>query len=260
MKQRSSCRSSAICAASSGTCSVNDTADGDRQQILSDIRAEYARRTERWNEFDEARRQANATLLEYTLRAYDRLLSRNGLLPLGDRSVLDVGCGRNEVLVACRERWGQTAPELCGIDLLSERVAAGVRDAPYLRLVAGSADRLPWGDEQFDLVHQAMLLTSIVDAEFRRRIVAEMCRVTRPGGWVLWYDFVWNPTNRAAQGIGLQAMRAYFGDWRLVDRQRVTVAPPLARLLSRVWAPLVGVVERCRVLNFWELALLRKPG
>ncbi len=239
---------------------MDDTAAGDRQQILSEIRAEYARRTQRWNQFDPARRHANAVLLEYTLRAYDRLLARNGLLPLGERSVLDVGCGRNEVLIACRQRWGQTAPQLCGIDLLTERVAAGVREAPYLRLVAGSADRLPWSDGQFDIVHQAMLLTSIVDADFRRRMIAEMRRVTKPGGWFLWYDFVWNPTNRAAQGIGLRALRAYFGDWQLVDRQRVTVAPPLARALCRLWAPLVGVVERCLVLNFWELALLRKPA
>ncbi len=238
---------------------MEDSATTDRHKVLAEIRAEYARRTERWNQFDSARRQANTVLLEYTLRAYYRLLARNQLLPLGARSVLDVGCGRNEVLIACRQRWGQTAPQLCGIDLLSERVAAGVHEAPYLQLVAGSADRLPWPDEQFDIVHQAMLLTSIVDADFRQRIVAEMRRVTKPGGWFLWYDFVWNPTNRAAQGIGLPAMRAYFGGWQLIDRQRVTVAPPVGRLLCRLWAPLVGVVERCRVLNFWELALLRKP-
>ena len=235
-------------------------ADDHRGQILSDVRAEYARRTERWNQFDEARRQANAVLLEYTLRAYERMLGRNGLLPLGPRSVLDVGCGRNEVLIACRQKWGQTSPLLCGIDLLGERMAAGVREAPYLRLVAGSADRLPWRDGQFDVVHQAMLLTSIVDADFRQRIVAEMRRVTKPGGWLLWYDFFWNPTNRAAQGIGFRAVRAYFGDWQLVDRRRVTVAPPLGRALCRLWPPLVGVVERCRILNFWELVLFRKPA
>jgi ubiquinone/menaquinone biosynthesis C-methylase UbiE len=143
---------------------------------------------------------------------------------------------------------------------LSERVEQGLRQAPYLKLTCGSADELPWPDGRFDLVHQGMLLTSILDVPLRQRIVDEMIRVTRPGGHVLWYDLIWNPVNRAAQGISLRQVWAYFVAWELVARRRVIVAPPLARRLARIGEPLIGLVEALRIVNFLELVLLRKPA
>lgn len=231
-----------------------------RQQALESIREEYARRTERWDHRDASRRAADERLLARTLRSYGALLERNGLLPLGDRKVLDVGSGRNEFLVACHEQWGHTGDDLCGIELMPDRVERGLADYPYLTLRCGSADQLEWADGTFDLVHQGMLLTSILEPALAEAIVAQMIRVTRPGGYVLWYDFVWNPVNRKTRGIPLGDLRRSFPGWQLVDHRRITVAPPIARRLSRLWDPLVGGLERLRVLNLWELALLRKPA
>ena len=230
-----------------------------REQTLDQLRGEFSRRTERFDRFDDVRRRVDAQLLARTFNWYDRLLERNGLLPLDDRAILDVGSGRNEFLVACRERWGHAGSQLCGIDLMPDRVAKGLAEHPYLTLKSGSADRLEWPDATFDLVHQSMLLTSILNLQLLADIVAEMRRVTRPGGCLLWYDFVWNPTNPAARGITLGELRGHFAGWRLIDRQRITVAPPLARRLCRLNPALVGLVESCKVLNFWELVLLEKP-
>lgn len=194
------------------------------------------------------------------LRRYEQLFMRHGLLPLGERAVLDVGSGRNEWLVACREQWGQTHLDLCGIDLMPDRVQRGMAEHSYLKLQAGSADQLPWPDQHFDLVHQGMLLSSILDHDLRARIVAEIRRVTKPGGLFLWYDFVWNPLNRQAEGIPWRSVRCHFADWQVVDRSRVTLAPPLARRLATWGEPLIDVAEALRVLNFWQLALFRKPA
>ena len=231
-----------------------------RDAALAEIRDEYARRTDRFEALDPAGRWMFDRLMARRHREYARLLARNGLAPLGERRVLDVGSGRNEWLLACRQEFGHTGDDLCGIELLPERVAAGRAAFPYLKLQAGSADALPWDDARFDLVHQGMLASSIADDELRRRIVTEMRRVTRPGGHVLWYDFIWNPLNRAARGISLGEAREYFGGWRLVDHCRATLAPPVARRLIRVWEPLADWLERAGVLNCWELALFEKPG
>lgn len=236
------------------------TEAGQRGDSLDPVRAEYARRTERFDSFTADERRMFDRLMERRHRQYDRLLRETGLLPLADRRVLDVGSGRNEWLVACRQQWGHTGGELCGIDLLEERVERGLAEFPDLDLRAGSADALPWPDEYFDLVHQGMLLTSILDEGLRRKMVAEMRRVTRPGGHLLWYDFVWNPINRHAQGISAgQISREYFPNWRVVASRRVTLVPPLARLLLRLGEPLVDLAESLRALNFWHLALLEKP-
>jgi hypothetical protein len=58
----------------------------------------------------------------------------------------------------------------------------------------------------------------------------------------------------------LKRVMSYFPDWALVRRRRITVAPPIARGLSRLSERLVGLLEACRILNLYELVLLRKPG
>src|SRR4029077_2848796 len=47
---------------------------------------------------------------------------------------------------------------------------------------------LPWGDESFTLVTQFTCLSSVLDAELRADIAAEMWRVLAPGGVVLSFD------------------------------------------------------------------------
>ncbi len=234
-------------------------AGDDRERVLAQVREEYARRTARFDQFDQQRRQSDLRIWQRTMLDYERLLRRHGLWPLAGRSFLDVGCGRHELLVRCREQWGQAGAALCGVDLMADRIEWGRERFPYLQLECASADQLPWPDGTFDIVHQSMLLTSILDHDLRLRIAAEMARVTRPGGYLLWYDFVWNPINRQARGIGLAELGRLFPGWKMVDHRRITVAPPLARLLSRLWDPLVDLVEWLRVANLWELVLLEKP-
>lgn len=231
-----------------------------RDAALDQVREEYARRTDRFNAQSAGERRIFDLLMDRRHREYARMFARLGLLPLGERAVLDVGAGRNEWLVACRNEWGHSGAELCGIELLPERVEQGLAEHPSLKLVCGSADELPWPDDSFDLTHQGMLLSSILDAGLRERMAAEMARVTRPGGLVVWYDFVWNPGNRATVGISLAQVRRYFRSWRLVEHRRVTLAPPLARRLARIGEPAIDFCEAFRFLNFWQLAALRKPS
>jgi ubiquinone/menaquinone biosynthesis C-methylase UbiE len=111
-------------------------------------------------------------------------LSDAGVDPLGT-SVLEVGCGGGYFLSRFLD-YG--AAQATGIDLMEHRVAAARERDPRLALVAGDASRLPWEDGSFDLVTQFTCLSSVLDADLRHAIAAEMWRVLRPGGAIVSYD------------------------------------------------------------------------
>lgn len=118
-------------------------------------------------------------------RAVLRLLTDVGVELAGAR-VLDVGCGLG-VEFANLLRWGAGVEGLVGIDLMHERLlAARARSGAALARASGAA--LPFADGSFDLVCQNVVFSSIVDPATRAATAAEMYRVLRPGGWLLWYD------------------------------------------------------------------------
>jgi SAM-dependent methyltransferase len=114
-----------------------------------------------------------------------RALQHAGVELHGAR-VLDLGCGLG-VEFANLLRWGATLDGLYGIDLMHSRLfAARGRSGAALAQASGAA--LPFADASFDLVCQNVVFSSIVDAATRRATAAEMLRVLRPAGSVLWYD------------------------------------------------------------------------
>ena len=238
---------------------MEESTDNRPARVIEEARAEYTERDRRSARFSAARRAADRGIRDRTARSYARIMRSVGIIPLGRRAVLDVGCGDGEFLLRCRDEWGQTDAPLCGIDLMENRIDDLMSRVPFLDARAGSADALPWDDNTFDLCHQSMLLSSVLDEDLRLRMAKEMQRVTAPGGFVLWYDFTWNPVNKATVGMPLKRVRSYFPGWEVAQRKRVTLAPPLSRPLARVSNRLIEIIEACRIFNTFELLLLRKP-
>lgn len=163
-------------------------------------------------------------------------LRRSGVHALRDATVLEVGCGTGYWLRAMVQ-WGASPQRLVGVDLLPDRIAEALAACPRgVRLLTGSATSLPFADGTFDLVLQSTVFTSILDRAVRQRVAAEMLRVLRPEGAILWYDFlVNNPRNRDVRGVPLRELRSLFPGCR-IDVRRVTLAPPLARAVApRSW-------------------------
>ena len=107
-------------------------------------------------------------------------------IELAGLRVLDVGCGLG-VEFPNLLRWGAEVEGLYGVDLMPERLQAARRRSGAA-LACASAAALPFADASFDLVSQNVVFSSIVDAPTRRAAAAEMLRVLRPGGSLLWYD------------------------------------------------------------------------
>jgi ubiquinone/menaquinone biosynthesis C-methylase UbiE len=97
-----------------------------------------------------------------------------------DRTILDIGCGAGQSLIAAELDDGRTA---VGVDVDREALALGRTLTEAVQFVAAPAERLPFGERRFDLVISRVALpyTDIP------RAVAEIARVLRPGGrcWLL---------------------------------------------------------------------------
>jgi ubiquinone/menaquinone biosynthesis C-methylase UbiE len=132
-----------------------------------------------------------------TARVFARLLHKSGAFPISDASIVDVGCGNGQWLLEFLQ-WGAAAANLHGIDLIAQRIAYARERLPGADLRCGDAANLPWADGSFDLVTQFTVFSSILDMQTQADAAAEMLRVLRPGGRVLWYDCRYSNPSRAS--------------------------------------------------------------
>ncbi len=105
-------------------------------------------------------------------------------IPVTCRSILDVGCGAGQTLIA-----SELPPHcfLCGIDVDFEALALGRELAPNICFVQGKGELLPFREGSFDMVisRVALPLMHIPSA------LTEMSRVLSPGGriWLVLHPF-----------------------------------------------------------------------
>ena len=115
------------------------------------------------------------------------------------QSVLDVGCGPGTDLVDMVELVGP-AGRLAGLDASEVMIAEARRRALDLHLPisfeVGEVQALPFPNDTFDVCRAARLLEHLPDAE---RALAEMVRVTRPGGRIAVFDFDWDTRSSTIQ-------------------------------------------------------------
>jgi ubiquinone/menaquinone biosynthesis C-methylase UbiE len=130
--------------------------------------------------------------------------------------VLDVGCGRGEILRHC----ARLGADAYGIDYapvaleLASRIVAGERAAPGKMGVAQSdAKRLPFPEAYFDRVLMFDVVEHLYPWELEQSL-AEIRRVLKPGGAFIvhtapnaWYDRYAYPVVRLVRGLMGQGAR-----------------------------------------------------
>jgi ubiquinone/menaquinone biosynthesis C-methylase UbiE len=225
---------------------------------IARISAEYERRArELPDDFYALSRPANLLMHEQTLRGCIRLLHRASLFPLGRRRILDIGCGCGNWLLEFVQ-WGAEPTDLCGIDLSPDRIDCARSRLPQADICAGSASKLPWPDEFFDLVSQFTVFTSILDPALKRAVAAEMLRVLKPGGSVLWFDFRFNnPRNPNVRGVRTAEIRSLFPGCE-IELSPALLAPPLGRLVAGWSWTLAELLHGIPCLRTHYAGLIRK--
>jgi SAM-dependent methyltransferase len=186
------------------------------------------------------------------------LLRREGLHAINDKKILEIGCGQGNWL---REliKWGASPENLTGIDLLPDRVAKARQLCPQgVEIHCGSAAKLAFDDGRFDLVFQFTVFSSVLDFTVKQLLAAEMLRVLTDGGHILWYDFyLSNPRNPDTRGIGKREIARLFPNCR-IDLLKVSLAPPLTRLLAPYSWLGCYTLERLRILNTHYLGVIQR--
>lgn len=207
----------------------------------------------------DLRNRGNQQVLAERRRRARALLERAGYVPLGDRRVLEVGCGTGSELAWMLEL-GASPQQLVGVDLLADRIKAARYAYPELDFRVGNAEHLDFEDSSFDLVMAFTVFSSILEEAMSANVAAEIMRVLRPGGGLLWYDFRYNsPVNMHVRSVRARRVRGLFP--QLMGRlYTVTVIPPLVRRLGPLAPTLYPVLALAPPLRSHLLGLLRKPG
>jgi SAM-dependent methyltransferase len=138
-------------------------------------------------------------------------------------SVLEIGCANGYRVAGICDQFGARG---FGIEPSSKAVADGRSRYPSLSLDIGTADRLPFGDSQFDLVIFGFCLY-LVDPRLHLRCVAEADRVLADGGLLAVYDFI-EPVPFHNQYAHLEGVRSH-----KMEFSRYFLASPAYRLLRR---------------------------
>ena len=184
-------------------------------------------------------------------------LARRGMASLASLDILEVGCGTGGELGRLVVN-GADPNRLSGIDLRDDAIAEARGRVPEAHLTVGDATRLPYPDASFDLVYQAVALSSMPSPGMRTAVAAEMVRVTRRGGVIVSYDFAWNPANRDTVGIGSGELRRLFSGLP-IEIHPVTLVPPVARWLGDRSSRALRIVARVRPLRWHRLAIVDVP-
>jgi SAM-dependent methyltransferase len=159
-----------------------------------------------------------------------------GRRDLAELKLTEVGCGSGTNLIDFL-RFGFAPQNLCGIELLPERVAAARKILPATVAVhEGDANSIHIALASQDVVFQSVVFSSLLDNEFQQDLARRMWSWVKPGGGVLWYDFIYNnPSNPDVRGMPVKRVRALFPEGTVIVRH-VTLAPPISRRVCRIHA------------------------
>ena len=193
-------------------------------------------------------------------RLFLNVLGKHGLRNLAGCKILDVGCGFGYWLHRYAE-WGALAHDLHGIDILEERIQAARKLLPGIDLRCCNAVDLDFEDASFDMVSMFLMLSLVPDEQTRMQVGAEVARVLRPGGMVLWYDFRYQPPRDGVEMIAMsrkQIARAFPGfELRL---RSASAVPPITRRLARYARALFSWLDLVAPLNSHYVGVLIKPS
>lgn len=225
---------------------------------LQRLQQEYSRRAGESKTKDRysSENPAHQWMISDRQRKIRDLLKKGRIHSFQNLSILEIGCGSGGVINEFL-RSGVVPSRLCGLDLLFDRLEEASESLPDCAWINANGQDLPFKDESFDLALQFTAFSSVLDPEIKRDMAESMLRVLKPDGGVLWYDFIWNPTNSQTKGIGLKEIKSLFpGCTFLVSR--ITLAPPLIRLLLPKFPRLVERLSSLIMLNSHLLVWIQK--
>jgi len=191
-------------------------------------------------------------------RALISLLKKVAMPPLGDRSLLEIGCGSGLNLLHLI-RLGFRPENLAANELLEDRLKEADLNLPSsVKRLPGDATMLQIPDGSYDIVYQSTVFSSILDGDFQYKLADTMWGWVKPGGGILWYDFIYNnPGNDDVQGVSADRIKSLFPEGT-ISKLPTTLAPPISRLVCRVHPSLYTIFNLIPILRTHILCFIKK--
>lgn len=175
----------------------------------------------------------------------------------GRNRVLDLGCGTGDLALEAAD--AGLRPDWVGVDLRTEAVDAARAAFPTGTFIAASADDVPEPTASFDVVVAQVLFSSLPSESLESAVAAEIGRLLKPSGWLVWSDLRYsNPRNPAIHGLDLGRIRRLFPGWHREIRP-MGLLPPIARGLGPAAGLLYPVLSAIGPLRSHLVGRLRHP-
>lgn len=167
-------------------------------------------------------------------RSLVRWIIKTKISPINTKNLLEVGCG-NGLNLQFFLKLGFRPEKLVANELIEERAHTARSILPEsIKVLKGNLldQRLP--EEHFDIVYQSLVFSSILNEELRKKMATLMWKLVKPGGGVLWYDFIYNnPKNPNVRKVTLKEVKELFPT-ATIKSWRITLAPPISRLVTKI--------------------------
>lgn len=192
-------------------------------------------------------------------RAIIKWINSCCISPLQDKTILEIGCGSGSNLTEFI-RLGFRPENIVGNELLDERAEVARHLLPEAtKILLGDASVLEIEDSSFDIVYQSTVFTSILDNDFQQKIADKMWSLAKPGGGILWYDFIYNnPKNPDVRGVPLSRVKELFPHSTGIKIWKITLAPPISRVVTRIHPSLYTLFNLIPLLRTHVLCWIPK--
>jgi phospholipid N-methyltransferase len=153
---------------------------------------------------------------------------------VNDGNVLEVGAGQGsnvDLLRAC----GFSDDRIFLNELLNERIDHIKANYSGIKIYEGNALELEF-NQLYNCVFQSTVFTSLLNNEDRIKLASKMWNLLKPGGIILWYDFIYNnPKNRAVKKVSIKEVKNLFPEAIEVEIHKITLSPPVGRRVGKMY-------------------------
>jgi len=172
--------------------------------------------------------------------------------------MLEIGCGGGGNLLELL-RMGFNPENLVANELLPDRVTLARKNLPAAcQVLEGDATKLGFEESSFDIVYQSTVFTSLLNDQFKQALAKKMWSWVKPGGGVIWYDFIYNnPKNTDVRGVPVKEIKKLFSDGSVFIK-RVTLAPPISRRVTRLHPAMYHLFNSAPFLRTHVLCWIQK--
>jgi 2-polyprenyl-3-methyl-5-hydroxy-6-metoxy-1,4-benzoquinol methylase len=152
---------------------------------------------------------------------------------LSGKTLLEIGAGNGSNLLFFQSI-GLKEDNIYANELLDDRLRELRKKIKEDRIFAGNILEVNT-DIKFDIVFQSTVFSSVLDPQVRVAIADKMMQLLKPGGIILWYDFIYNnPRNPDVRKVTRKEVRQLFPDCNIRFRS-VTLAPPVGRRIGKAY-------------------------